>query len=199
MRLCRNREYVTNRMMGNLKANHIDLNKRWYAMRDLKRSNALLPAYKQLSEMGIQVFTPMVSRLFVRNGKRIRREVPFIQDLLFVNDFRQNLDPIVAKIPTLQYRFKKGGKFCEPIVVRDEDMSKFISAVQSSDNPKFYSFDEISALKCGSNIRMIGGVLDGCEGKLKSVRGSKTKSLIIVLPSLLAVSVEINDEFIELL
>lgn len=185
--------------MGNLNTNHIDLNKRWYAMRDLKRSNALLPAYKQLSEMGIQVFTPMVSRLFVRNGKRIRREVPFIQDLLFVNDFRQNLDPIVAKIPTLQYRFKKGGKFCEPIVVRDEDMSKFISAVQSSDNPKFYSFDEISTLKCGCNIRMIGGVLDGCEGKLKIVRGSKTKSLIIVLPSLLAVSVEINDEFIELL
>lgn len=52
---------------------------------------------------------------------------------------------------------------------------------------------------CGRNIRMIGGALDGYEGKLQTIRGSKTKHLIIILPSLLAVSVEINDEYIELL
>ena len=138
-------------------------------MRDLKRSNALLPAYKQLSQAGMEVFTPMVSRVFSRNGKRIRKEVPFMQDLLFVNDVRQNLDLIVAKTPTLQYRFKKGGKYCEPIVIPQDAMTRFIGATQASANPKYYAMDEISDLMCGRNIRMIGGVLDGYEGKLQTI------------------------------
>lgn len=54
----------------------------WYVMRDLKRSNAKLPAYKQLSDEHIEVFTPMQWRLSLKNGKRIREEVPFMQDLL---------------------------------------------------------------------------------------------------------------------
>lgn len=48
----------------------------WYVMRDLKRSNAKLPAYKQLSDEHIEVFTPMQWRLSLKNGKRIREEVP---------------------------------------------------------------------------------------------------------------------------
>ena len=168
-------------------------------MRDLKRANALLPAYKQLAEAGMEVFTPMTTRFRVKEGKRTRLESPVMRDLLFVNECRQNLDPIVAKTPTLQYRFKKGGKQGEPIIVPAEDMTKFIDAVQSANNPKFYSADEIEPLLCGRKIRMIGGTLDGYEGVLQTVRGSKAKHLIITLPSLLAVSVDINNEFIEVL
>lgn len=182
-----------------MEANKIDTTKQWFAMRDLKRTNALLPAYKQLSEAGIEVFTPMATCIFVKNGKRIRKAVPVMHDLLFVHDCRQNLDPIVAKTPTLQYRFKKGGKPGEPIVIPEEDMTRFIGAVKAADNPKFYSAEEISSLMCGRNIRMIGGVLNGYEGKLQTVRGSKTKRLIITLSSLMAVSLAINDEYVELL
>lgn len=31
----------------------------WFVLRDLKRSNARHPAYRQLAEMGLRVFTPM--------------------------------------------------------------------------------------------------------------------------------------------
>ena len=71
--------------------------KQWFAMRDLKRVNAKLPAYKQLAEAGMEVFTPMTTRLVVKDGKSTRVEVPVMQDLLFVNESRQNLDPVVAK------------------------------------------------------------------------------------------------------
>ena len=182
-----------------MEASTTNSEKHWFAMRDLKRANALLPAYKQLTEAGMKVFTPMTTRFTVKEGKRTRVEVPVMRDLLFVNESRQNLDPIVAKTPTLQYRFKKGGKQGEPIIVPAEDMTKFIDAVQSANNPKFYSADEIEPLLCGRKIRMVGGILDGQEGILQTVRGSKTKHLIITLPSLLAVSVDINDEFIEVL
>lgn len=171
----------------------------WFAMRDLKRANAILPAYKQLMEVGMEVFTPMATRFVVRDGKRIRVEVPVMRDLLFVNESRQNLDPIVAKTPTLQYRFKRGGKQGEPIVIPAEDMARFIGAVQVANSPKFYSAEEIGPLMCGRKIRMVGGALDGYEGILQTVRGSKTKHLVITLPSLLAVSVDIHDEYVEVL
>ena len=44
----------------------------WYVMRDLKRPNAKLPAYKQLSDEHLEVFTPMQWRLKLKNVKRIR-------------------------------------------------------------------------------------------------------------------------------
>ena len=176
-----------------------DNTKHWFAMRDLKRANALRPAYKQLAEAGMEVFTPMTTRFIVKDGKRTRVEVPALRDLLFVNESRQNLDPIVAKTPTLQYRFKKGGKQGEPTTIPTEEMARFIGAVQNANNPKFYSAEEIDQLLCGRKIRMVGGALDGYEGILQTVRGSKTKHLIITLPTLLAVSVDITDEFIEVL
>ncbi len=173
--------------------------KHWYALRDLKRSNALLPAYKQLSQLGIEIFTPMRWRMSIKGGKKIRQEIPVIQDLLFAYDTRQALDPIIAKTSTLQYRYKKGGKYCEPIIVSEEDMNRFINAVRATDNPKFYSVEELNTIKRGQNIRIVGGQLDGQEGKLLSVKGSKYKRLVIELSNLLAVSVEIQDEYIQVI
>ncbi len=175
-----------------------DTEKHWYALRDLKRSNALYPAYKQLGELGIEVFTPMKWRMTKRNGKQFGREVPAMPDLLFAYDTRKTLDPIVAQTPTLQYRFKKGGAYCEPIIVPEDDMNRFISAVRTAAEPKYYSAEEITSLNCGKQIRIVGGALDGQEGKLLTVRGSKTKRLVIELSNLLAVSVEITDEYIQL-
>lgn len=175
-----------------------DNEKRWFALRDLKRRNTLTPAYRLLSEEGIEVFTPMKWLLSTRGGRRVSREVPVMQDLLFAYDTRSRLDPLVAKTPTLQYRYKKGGQYCEPIVVPEDDMNRFIEAVKASGNPKYYSAEELSELKCGSKIRIVGGALNGQEGKLLSVRGSKTKHIVIELQNLLAISVEIKDEYIQL-
>lgn len=36
----------------------------------------------------------------------------FMQDLLFIHDTREVLDLFVRKIPTLQYRYQKGGGYC---------------------------------------------------------------------------------------
>jgi transcription antitermination factor NusG len=177
----------------------LNTTKCWYALRDLKRSNAIQPAFKLLTELGIEVFTPTQWRLVVRNGKKVRREVAVMHDLLFAYDTRKNLDPIIAKTETLQYRYKRGGKYCEPIIVPEDDMNRFINAVRAAEEPKYYSVDEISSLNCGKQIRIVGGQLDGQEGKLLTVRGSKVKRLVIELKNLLAVSVEIKDEYIQLM
>ena len=168
----------------------IDKNKCWYALRDLKRSNAVFPAYKQLRELGIEVFTPMKWRVTKKNGKQIGREVPVMPDLLFAHDTRETLDPIIAQTPTLQYRFKRGGAYCEPIIVPENDMNRFIG---------YYAVEEIGAVMKGKRIRVVGGPMNGYEGKLLSVRGSKVKRIVIELPNLLAVSVKVDNEYIQVI
>ena len=170
-----------------------DTEKHWYALRDLKRWNALLPAYKQLSQIGVEIFTPMHWRMFKKNGRHIRKEVPVIQNLLFAYETRQRLDPIIAETPTLQYRYKKGGKYCEPIIISDEEMNRFIYAVKLTEEPKFYSADELGQIKLGKTIRVVGGPMGGHQGKLLTVKGSKIKRILIELPTLLSVSVKIED------
>ena len=172
--------------------------KSWYVMRDLKRSNANVKAWQILSELGFEVFTPMHWKILDRGGRKIRKFQPVISDLLFVHTDRDHLDPIVKKVDTLQYRILKNNN-SSPMIVRDADMQQFIKAVNCSSSIKYYSPSEVSSLHIGKHIRIIGGCLDGFEGKLLTTRGSKIKRLIIELPGLLVAGIEVNPEFIEIL
>ena len=170
----------------------------WFVMRDLKRGNTKQPAYKLLDELKIRFFTPMVWKLRIRQGKRIRQQVPFIPDLLFVYDSRKVLDPIVERIATLQYRFVKGGNH-QPMTVRNADMERFIRAVDAMNNPCFYTPEELKPDMLGKNVRIVGGLLDGYEGRLQKMQGSRIKRLFVELPNFLTAAVEVQPEFIQLL
>lgn len=171
---------------------------RWYVMRDLKRTNAKLPAYKLLNEEKMEVFVPMKWHLVTRKGMRVREEVPFMQDLLFVHETRRKLDAVVEKTPTLQYRWLRN-TWREPMVVADADMERFIRAVNATESPRYYLPEEITPAMYGRRIHIIGGSLDGYEGGLLTTRGSKVKRLLVELKGFLAVGVEVNPEYIQLI
>lgn len=172
--------------------------RQWFVMRDLKRGNAKQPAYKLLGELKIRFFTPMVWKLRIRQGKRVRQQVPFMPDLLFVYDSRKVLDPLVEQIATLQYRFIKGGNR-QPMTVRNADMERFIRAVDAMNNPCFYTPEEINPDMLGKKVRIVGGLLDGYEGCLQKMQGSRIKRLFVELPNLLTATVEVQPEFIQVL
>lgn len=168
-------------------------------MRDLKPHNAKLPAYKQMKDLKIEYFTPMWERLIIKKNKRVREDVPFIQDLLFVHDTLEHLDTIVEKTPTLQYRYQKGKPYCEPMVVPDGDMERFINAVNSTENHRYYLPGEITPNMYRHKIRIVGGALNGYEGMLLTTRGSRVKRILVELPTWLNVAVEVDPEYIQLL
>lgn len=169
----------------------------WYVMRDLKRSNAKLPAYKFLEENRFEVFTPMKWSLVEEHGKKIRKRIPVLPDLLFVRSTRNALDEIVDKLPTLQYRYLRGG-YCRPMVVADADMDLFLCAVNQTSDPCYYLPEEITPKMYGRMVRIVGGGMDGFEGKLLTVRGSKRRRLVVSIPSVLSVAIEINPDFVQL-
>lgn len=169
---------------------------RWYVMRDLKRPNACLPAYELLKGLGMEVFTPMSWRLSTRGGIRVREEVPFIRDLLFVYETRKNLDAVVEKTPTFQYRWLRG-TWREPMTVDEAEMERFILAVKATEFPVYYLPEEITPAMCGRMVRIVGGPLDGYEGNLLTVRGSRVKRLLVGLKGFLSVSIEVKPEYIQ--
>lgn len=170
----------------------------WFVMRDLTRPNAKWPAYRLLNNEDIEYFTPMTPRLTVRRGKREQEMVPFIHDLLFVHASRETLDPFVEKIATFQYRYLRK-PWRQPMTVREEEMDRFIRAVNTVERPRYYRPDEITPEMYHRRIRLMGGQLEGYEGYLLSTRGSKVKRLLVELPGLLAASVEVEPEYIQLL
>ena len=175
-----------------------DKQKQWFVMRDLTRRNAKMPAYRMLENLGFRYFTPMTWKLVSRNQKAERQQIPFIQDLIFVNDSRAALDPLVARIHTFQYRYIKGNNH-KPMTVRDEDMERFIQAVNSTPTPRYYLPSEITPDMYHRRIRITGGQLDGFEGFLLTTRGSKTRRLLVEIPTLLAAAVDVKPEYIQLI
>ena len=172
----------------------------WFVMRDLKRPNAKLPAYRRLSEQGFEVFTPLDTRIVVRGGKRTKETVPVIHDLLFVHSSRNLLDAIVQRTDTLQYRYKKGGAYCEALTVPIREMEQFMQVVTSGEKVRYYRPEEITPDMLGASIRILAeGPLYRAEGRLRSLRGSKKRRLIVELTGLLAVEVEVQPDFIELI
>ncbi|MCD8290471.1 MAG: UpxY family transcription antiterminator [Prevotella sp.] len=170
----------------------------WFVLRDLKRPNANLPAYRLLEEANMNVFTPKKWYLATVKGKRVRRQVPVIPDLLFVCDTRENLDPIIERNPLIQYRWLRNMRRT-PMTVPDTEMNRFITAVNSTTFPQYYRPDEITPDMIGRMIRIIDGPLNGYEVPLLKMRGSRVKHIIVQIPSLLTATIDVRPDYIQLL
>lgn len=171
----------------------------WFVLRDLRRPNAKCPAYRLLQDLHFEVFTPMKEELKIRHGKKVREHVPFIRDLLFVHDSRENLDPVMELYPTVQYRYRKGGAYRSPMVVPTAEMERFIYAVRQTECPKYYHPGELTPDMYGREICIQGGPMDGFTGKLLKVRGSKKKILIVEMPGFFSAGFEVSPDFIRIL
>ena len=170
----------------------------WFVLRDLKRPNAKSPAYKFLPVLGFETFTPM--HWVLKNspvGGKTRVYEPFIHGLLFSKSLKPELDKVIDKTETLQYRFVKG-KQRTPMVVPMDEMERFIKAVTAEQSSCiYYSPEEVNPEMFGKKVRIVGGALDGAMGDLITKRGSKKKRLMLQLDGLLVASVEIKDGLIQ--
>lgn len=168
----------------------------WYALRDLTRPNSKSPAYKVLAEAGLEVFTPLKEELRIVHGRRVRESVPLIHDLVFVRAQREEIDPFIEKIATLQFRFVAGAGYQEPMTVPEPQMERFINAVRTMEQPHYYLPGEITPAMCKGPVRIVGGALDGYDGTLLQVRGSRKKRLLLSLPGFFSVGIEVDPEYI---
>lgn len=168
----------------------------WYVLRDLKRTNAREPGYQYLGNAGFEVFTPL-HWVVTGHGAAVRRKLrPVVQDLLFAHAERDALDRVIESVPTLQYRFLRGA-YCKPMTVGDAEMRNFMLAVSSGTEPVFYTPAELDALSVGRRVMIIGGMMDGMEGRILKVRGARRKRVMVEIPTLIAAVVEVENDFVK--
>ncbi len=163
-------------------------------MRDLKRPNALNPAYRQLPGLGVETYTPLRQRVVKRGGVSVRESCPYIPDLIFIHSTREATDDLLVGIPTLQYRYVRGG-YRRPMTVSDREMETFMLAVRSVETPEYFRPEEITPDMIGRRVRIVGGTLDGYEGRLLKCRGTRRR-LLVAIPNLLVAAVEVDPEFL---
>ena len=168
----------------------------WYVLRFLYRDQPRVR--EQFALDGIKAYTPVKPMVVTRNGRSIRMQVPIMWDLLFVRSTRSQLDPYVSAYPNLQYKYKTGGKYCEPIVVPERQMNDFIAAVESSEHPLYFTPDEIDLAK-GTRVRIVGGPMNGRECVLLKVKGARSRRLIVEIPDTLYAAVEVSPDLIEII
>ena len=58
------------------------------------------------------------------------------------------------------------------MTVRRVDMQRFILAVRATEEPRYYSPEEITPDMYGRRVLIVGGPLDGLEGRLLKARGT---------------------------
>lgn len=168
----------------------------WYVLRFLYRNQPKVRI--QFESDGIETFSPMrwVSR--VENGKYTLKYDYAIWDLFFVHSSKKIIDPYVNRFENLQYKFQSGGKPHNPMVIPDKQMNDFVAVVKSSKKPLYFAPNEINLSK-GERIRLIGGRLNGYEGFLVKVNGSRQRRLVVELPGTLCAAVEVEPEYIEII
>lgn len=64
---------------------------------------------------------------------------------------------------------------------------------------RYFLVEELTPAMYGRMIRIEGGPLDGYEGRLLSIRGTRVKRLIVEIPGLLVAAVEVDPKYIRLL
>jgi transcription antitermination factor NusG len=176
--------------------------KHWFVLRDLKRPNAKERAYQMLpriTEGKMEVYTPMTKKVVKKQGKEVYEDRPFLPDLLFAHESRSVLDPIIDSINTLQYRLGKGNSLANPMIIRTEEMERFMRVVNSDEQFIYYTPDEVPESLYGKHIRIVGGPLNGIVGRLMSRQGSKKRKLIVDLEQILSAVVEVQPEYIQLI
>ena len=168
----------------------------WYVMRFLY--NRKSDTRKRLDKAAVETFVPMHCEVRIRNGRKVRADVPVIRDLLFVHSTKTVLAPFLEADNYFQYRYRRGGGQAEPLVVPDSQMEQFIQAVKGAERPIYFTPQELNISR-GTKIRIHGGPFDGIEGVFMKVKGARAKRLVIELPGTLAVAVEANPDLIEII
>ena len=142
----------------------------WYAIR--VTYNRELRVKEDLDARGITNFVPMQYRREERNGRMVKRLVPSVHNLIFINltpsemkDYKMSTD--------LPIRYIMNRETHKPITVPNHEMENFITVAGTYDEKLIYLNPEPGDFSKGERVRIIGGDFAGAEGIFVRVKGDR--------------------------
>lgn len=158
---------------------------RWYPLRVTYGRELKLKQY--LDNLQIRSFVPMQYTEIEMDGRRHRRLVPAIQNLIFVYSTRLQLDFIKElREGATPMRYIIDKSTGNPLVVPNVQMENFI-AISSTNNEDLVYITEIHPeLRNGERVRITKGIFSGAEGIV--VRLKRSHRVMVELNGFVAVA-----------
>ena len=171
----------------------------WFAMsatfgREMK-------AKEFLENNNVRCFVPLRYQLVKGRSKdKVRKLVPAVSNLVFVNTTKDNIKILKTKLPYLHYHTRPEGGKNIPVTVPSAQMEQFIAACNTyNEKMTFVRPDEIK-LSEGTRIRIVGGAFDGIEGTFIRIDKGKQKHVVINVDRIAAIVLaKVNDGYIQVL
>ena len=116
-------------------------------------------------------FIPMRYEYVIKSGKRVRRLLPAIHNLVFVHSTRKRIDALKDELESsMPIRFIMNREFCRPVVIPDAQMRSFILVAGSHEEAILYVEPAELHLAKGQKVRITGGVFEGVIGEFVRIR-----------------------------
>lgn len=157
----------------------------WFAVRVSYSRELALKAI--LDEEKIGNFIPMRYVYMVKNGKRARRLVPAIHNLVFIHSTRKRIDALKDSLEgTLPIRFIMDRELCYPVIIPDGQMRSFILVAGTYDEAILYLEPAELHLVKGQKVRITGGIFEGVIGEFVRIRHDRR--VVVSIEGVMAVA-----------
>lgn len=157
----------------------------WYAVRVTYSRELAFKAY--LDEEKIENFIPMRYEYVVKKGRRMRKLVPAVHNLVFIHSTRKRVDEMKNKPGmNLPIRYIMNRETHQPIIIPDEQMRSFILVAGTYDEAIIYIEPEELNLVKGTKVRITGGIFEGAIGEF--VRLRHDRRLVVSIEGVMAVA-----------
>ncbi len=154
----------------------------WYAIR--VTFNREMKVKDDLDLRGIESFIPMKYVMAIRRGRRVKKLVPSIHNLIFFH-----IEPSVMKeykaTTKLPIRYIMNPATKRPVVVPEREMNNFIAVAGTYEEQLEYLTPQPGQFTRGDRVRILGGPFEGAEGVLKRVKGDSR--VVVSVEGLVAV------------
>lgn len=155
----------------------------WYAIR--VTFNREMKVKDDLDLRGIESFVPMKYVMGTRRGRRVKKLVPSIHNLIFFH-----IEPSLMKeykaTTKLPIRYIMNPATKKPVVVPEQEMKNFIAVAGTYEEQLEYITPKPGQFTRGDRVRVLGGPFEGAEGVLQRVKGDSR--VIVSIKGLVAVA-----------
>ncbi len=155
----------------------------WYAIR--VTFNREMKVKDDLDLRGIESFIPMKYVMSIRRGRRVKKLVPTIHNLIFFH-----IEPSVMKeykaSTRLPIRYIMNPATKKPVVVPEREMKNFIAVAGTYEEQLVYITPKPGQFTRGDRVRILGGPFEGAEGVLQRVKGDSR--VVVSIKGLVAVA-----------
>ena len=142
----------------------------WYAIR--VTYNRELKVKEDLDARGITNFVPMQYRREERGGVMVKRLVPSIHNLIFINLTPSEMTEY-KRTTALPIRYIMSRETHKPITVPNREMENFIKVAGTYDEKLIFLNPDPGDFSKGERVRVIGGPFEGAEGIFVRLKGDR--------------------------